>query len=158
MSVETDEDAAISNDRLVRVFIAMRDALARHTKDAKTEADRRKKEMRMVENELLHRAHASGSEGFKTKSGTTYIDVDLHISIADKAVFRNFVENDADPLGWFTQRVSMERFREFVKDTTDEESYPPGLNVFREQRMKVREKKRSKSKTKATDDEGDNDD
>ena len=130
-------------DKLVKVFIAMRNAHDKRTSDDKKDALVRKADMRKIENELLRRANATGVEGFTTKVGTVYPSEDWHASIADQAKFRRFLETEEDPYGWYTNRIRLERVREWMKNVeNDEEDMTegviPGLNLFREKRMKIR--------------------
>ena len=159
MKESEDENKPHENDKfktdyLIRIFREMRDKHeARQSKDKK-EAVERKDKMRVIENELLRRAHRDGAEGFKTKAGTTYLGEDVHVSIADDSLFRGFLEDEEDPYGWFTRRISLERVREYFEEMGE---YPKGLNVFREQRMKIRAPTKKRGRSKARSEEDDND-
>ncbi len=142
---------SIPIDKLVNVFLKMRNAHNARQSQDKKDAMERKAQMRKIENEMLRRANATGVEGYTTKAGTVYPGEDWHASIADEAKFRRFLENEEDPYGWFTNRIRLERVREWMKDAADlaeasegvEDEMGgviPGLNLFREKRMKVREK------------------
>lgn len=133
-------------DKLVRVFLAMRREHEKKQRKDKIDAETRKGNMRKIENELLRRANDQGAEGFTTKYGTVYSDEDLHVSIADENIFRKFLEDDEDPFGWYTKRVRLERVTEYMKNN---EEFPPGLNVFREKRMKIRAKASTRGRKQA---------
>lgn len=92
----------------------MRDKLAEHNRNAKAVAEGIKKKMRMVENELLRRSNIQGTEGFTTKEGTTYKAVEIHASIADDALFFDFLNEQNEPYDYFTRRVSLDAIKAYM--------------------------------------------
>jgi len=60
------------------------------------------------------------------------------ISIADSTAFTAFLDAlpaDGDRYGFFAQRVASERIEDYIKIHGEA---PPGLNIFRENVMRVR--------------------
>jgi hypothetical protein len=128
--------AAPETDKLVRIFIKMRQARAELSRTYTEQDEALKANMKQVEIELLRRAQEQGVEGFKTKDGTTYISEDVHASIADDNVFFDFLETVEDPYLFYEQRPSLKRIKEFQAD--NDGTPPPGIRLFRENRMRVR--------------------
>lgn len=134
-TIKQHDNDEIPVDRLVKVFVKMRAALGELTREYEREKARRKDQMRVVENELLRRANVTGTEGFTTKFGTTYKGLDVHASIADDELFFAFVKEEMD-LDFFTRRINLKHLKEYADQNEGE--YPPGLNVIKENRMKIR--------------------
>jgi len=151
-----------ATDSLVRVFIKMR-AKRSSIKEAYEEQDDvLKEQMKQIEIELLRRAQEQGVEGFSTAEGTTYIAEEVHASIGDPNVFIEFLESPdlEDPYAFYEQRPSLKRIKEWQDahktvnpDTNKVEmgAPPPGIRLFRENRMRVRAKSNGKIKRGAPD-------
>lgn len=122
-------------DKLVKLFIKTRDAKA----DSNREAERKEAEYKLImetcQNQMLKLAQAQGVTGFKTPFGTTFTAVDTKISIADDSAFFSFVKAEGD-LDFFERRVSSRHVEDYMKH--HEGAAPPGLNIFRENVMRVR--------------------
>ena len=133
-------------DKLVRVFIKMRSARSAIKEEYDAKDDKLKEDMKQIEIELLRRAQEQGVEGFTTADGTTYLSEDVHASIGDPDVFMNFLEEPTteDPYAFYEQRPSLKRIKEYQKD--HEGAPPPGIRLFRENRMRVRAKSNGKAK------------
>lgn len=131
-------------DKLVRVYIKMRAARSAIKEEYDTKDDRLKEDMKKIEIELLDRAHKQGVEGFTTADGTTYIAEEVHASIEDSDSFFTFLEapTTEDPYAFYEQRPSLKRIKEYQKD--HEGAPPPGIRLFREDRMRVRAKTNGK--------------
>lgn len=134
----------VETDRLVRAFIRIRNTRA-EIKEAYTEQDEDlQSKLKTIEIELLRRAQDQGVEGFTTKDGTTYIAEDVHVSIGDADTFTAFLEEEDDPFGYYEQRVSLKRVKEY--QSNHEGAAPPGIKLFRENRMRVRAAKKKSTK------------
>lgn len=138
-------------DKLVRVFIKMRAARSTLKDEYEEKDDKLKEDMKRIEIELLRRAQEQGVEGFTTADGTTYIAEDVHASIGDPDVFMEFLESPdlSDPYMFYEQRPSLKRIKEWQAD--HEGAPPPGIRLFRENRMRVRAKTNGKAKRGAPD-------
>ena len=137
----------IETDRLVRVFIKIRNQRTA-LKQTFTDADDvLKTKLRQVENELLRRAQAEGLKGFSTADGTTYIGEEQHVSIAVPDDFNQFVLASGDLL-FYEQRPSLGHIKEYQAE--HDGTLPPGIKMFREFRMRVRATK-SKQKEEGND-------
>lgn len=118
-------------DKLVRVFVKMRDAKAELA--AQTKAITEQQEL--IEAELLRRAIAENVTGFKTVHGTTYISEETSFSMADDRTFMDYVR-ETGSVDLLERRVSARNVKQFMEDHNGE--VPPGLNWFKQSRMKIR--------------------
>lgn len=124
-----------SVDRRVEKYIQLRDARAANTK-AYEAVDKAFKEcLTSIEASLLADTHAQGVKGFKTEKGTVYTEERMQASIADEAVFFDFVRESGD-LDFFERRLKVGHLKEWAEDHDGQ--IPPGLNIFRELGVKVR--------------------
>ncbi len=119
----------------VAKYVQLRDARAASNK-APDEIDRAYKEcLEALEASFLASAHEQGVSGFKTQHGTVFSEEQVLASIADEAAFFNFVLEEGD-LDFFERRIKITHIREYAKMNGGR--FPPGLNIFREFKMKVR--------------------
>jgi hypothetical protein len=126
---------APTTEALVRTFVKIRDARSELKAQFEDKDGALKQDLRTVENELLRRAQEQGVKQFKTDDGTAFIGEEQHVSLADGEVFRAFVEKTGDLL-FYEQRVSLGHVKEYM--SAHEGRVPPGVNLFRENRMRVR--------------------
>lgn len=124
-----------TTDALVRVYIKIRAARSTLKKAYDEEDGDLQVKQKKIEVELLRRAQEQGVEGFKTEDGTTYRATDTHAKIADPDAFRTFVLSTGD-LDFYEQRPSLKHIKEFSDE--HEGKVPPGVHLFREERMRVR--------------------
>lgn len=126
----------VTTDQLVRVFIKLRNARSAATAEYKRkDADLKEKQVR-VEMELLRRATEQGVEGFRTAEGTTYKGEEMQVSIADDDTWYAFLQGVDDPFAFYERRILVNQIKAYQAD--HEGAIPPGLRVFRENRMRVR--------------------
>lgn len=130
---------SITVDKLTQAFVRIRDKRRelKHTFDAEDEV--LKEKLKQVEIELLRRAQEEGVTGWKTPHGTPYMTEDQHTSIADPDGFMEFVLQTGDLL-FYEQRPSLSHIKEYQKAHDGE--LPPGVRMFRENRMRVRATKK----------------
>jgi len=140
----------IETDRLVRAFINVRAKRGELKQAFEVEDTDLKTKQRRIENELLRRATENGLEGFKCAEGTTYISEEQHVSIADQDTFREFLTDTEDPFGFYEQRPSLGRIKEYQK--AHDGDLPPGIRMFRENRMRVRATKKKEAENDRSDD------
>ncbi len=122
-------------DRLVKIYVKIRDAKAAAAKVFKAEEDKFNEKLSMIATELKARAQAEGVEGFKTDEGTVYLTETMKTSCADWAAFGMFLK-DHDPLEFLEKRISSTAIKQYLKD--NEGQLPPGVSIFRETEAKVR--------------------
>lgn len=124
----------VSVDKRVAKYIALRNARADRNGEASTLDGRFKAALEAIEHSLLHDALEQGVTGFKTEAGTTYMDERWLASVADEKVFYEFVQETGE-LDFFERRIKATHVKQWVEAHG---ANPPGLNVFRENVMKVR--------------------
>ena len=122
-------------EKLVKLFVKTREAKAAATREYEAKKAEFERIMEACENQMLAEADRCKVEGFKTPFGTTYTATDVKISIADHEAFQKFVK-EQDDLEFFQARVAVARVQDYMEKNS--ESIPPGLNVFRERKMRVR--------------------
>jgi hypothetical protein len=125
----------VTDDRLVRVYRKIRDALGEKTKAYEAEVKVLKSQQRQIELELLRRLQARGASQTKTDDGTAFILEVMTSNIADEGVFFPFVLKTGD-LDFFQRRISITHLREYMKEHSN--AVPPGLNIFKELTINVR--------------------
>lgn len=123
-------------EKLVKLFVKTREAKSAENKAWEAKEAEFNRIMEACENQMLKAADETGVEGFKTPFGTTYTAIDTKITIADHEAFENFVRLEND-FGFYQARVSVKHVQEYMEKQGGE-SPPPGLNLFRERKMRVR--------------------
>ena len=125
----------ITADKLVRVYIKMRDARA--ALKAKYEADdiAIKEQMEMVEGNLLETCKATGAESIRTAHGTAIRTVQTRYWTGDWASMHKFIR-DNDALDLVERRISQLSMKNFLRENPD--LLPPGLNVDNKYTVTVR--------------------
>jgi hypothetical protein len=128
----------LTTEKKMKLFVRLRETKSAHTSAYNEEQAQFKLIMETCENLLLGDADRQNVTGFKTDAGTSYIQEEVKVGIADSAVFTSFLDAlppDADRYGFFEARVSSNRVKEYIKLHG---TPPPGLNIFRERVMRVR--------------------
>lgn len=128
----------ISIDKLVSVFIKMRDA----RDEIKREADDRIKDieaqMNTVNQKLLDLMGSQGADSIKTPHGTVYRSVKSRYWTNDWESMYDFIhENDAYEL--LERRLHQSNMKQFLEDNPN--LLPKGLNVDSEYQVVVRRSK-----------------
>lgn len=135
-----DKIATMDVETIMRLFLQTRDAAAASTRAYDAQQAQLKRIRETCENQLLVKADATGTTGFKVDGvATTFIAEDVKITMADAgqfAAFLNALPPDQDRYGFYEQRVSSRRVTEYMKANGG--VAPPGLNLFRQRVMRVR--------------------
>lgn len=126
----------IPDDRLVKVFVKIRDAKSTFKKAYEAEMEEKyDAPLRQLQTELKRRLMERHNDGLKTEFGTVYIAETLKVSCQDWGVFHAWIkENDA--LDFLEQRVKAGEVQTYMEQHQGE--LPPGLSVFRETEARVR--------------------
>lgn len=122
-------------EKRVAKYVQIRDARAESNKRNDVLDKAYKDCLESIESSLLATAHEVGTDSFKTPFGTAYKAEQLQCSIADENLFFDFVRQEGD-LDFFERRLKVTHIQEYVKEHDGQ--FPPGLNIFRELKMKVR--------------------
>lgn len=131
----TDETSSPKVDKLVKVYIKMRDAKAAKTRAFEEEIEKLDADMELITKELLEVCKATGQDGGKTAFGTFTRTVKTRYWTSDwKSMYDFIKENDA--LELLEQRVAQGNMKQFLKDNPDK--LPAGLNVDAKYSITVR--------------------
>lgn len=113
-------------DKLVKVYIKIRDAKAAKTKELEDEIARLDEQLDTVETELLELCKATGQDGGKTQHGSFRRSIKTRYWTSDWDKMYQFIkDNDAPEL--LERRVAQTAFKEFLASNPDK--MPEGMNV-----------------------------
>lgn len=113
-------------DKLVRVYIKIRDAKAARAKQLEDEIADLDKQLDAVESELLELCKSTGQDGGKTQHGSFRRSVKTRYWTSDWDKMYQFIkDNDAPEL--LERRVAQTAFKEFLASNPDK--MPEGMNV-----------------------------
>jgi hypothetical protein len=113
-------------NKLVQVYIKIRDAKAAKTKDMEAEIAALDEQLDLVEAELLSICKSTGQDGGKTQFGSFRRSVKTRYWTSDwDSMYRFIKEHDAPEL--LERRVSQTTFKEFLQANPDK--LPEGMNV-----------------------------
>ena len=125
-------------DKLVRVFIKMRDKRSELAREAKEKEDELEAKMDKVRKALLNYCKDNGLEYVRTESGTFFRSIKTSYTTSDWTSMHKFmIENKA--LDLVDKRLNQTNMKQFLEENP--ELLPPGLNVEREYAVTVRRKK-----------------
>lgn len=116
----------ITADKLVRVYIKMRDKRAELKAAYEAEDEKIKEQMAMVEGHLLDICKNTGAESIRTEHGTAIRSVQTRYWTGDWASMHKFIR-DNNALDLVERRISQLSMKNFLRDNPD--LMPPGLNV-----------------------------
>jgi hypothetical protein len=132
---EETEAPKYDADRLVRVYIKIRDAKAQLKTEFDEAAGRLDEQMDAVEAELLNLCKATGQDGGRTDHGTFTRTVKTRYWTSDWQSMYEFIK-DHNALELLEQRVSQGNMKKFLLDNPQE--LPAGLNVDSKYAITVR--------------------
>ena len=113
-------------DKLVRVYIKIRDAKAAKAKQLEDEIAELDKQLDTVEAELLELCKSTGQDGGKTQHGSFRRSVKTRYWTSDWDKMYQFIkEHNAPEL--LERRVAQTAFKEFLASNPDK--MPEGMNV-----------------------------
>jgi hypothetical protein len=125
----------IQDDRLVRVAVKIRDAIAKTTKEYEAAKKVLTDQQAQVEQEIMNRLKKRGATQTKTPAGTAFLGERMTASIADENLFTAFVLDNKD-VDFYQKRVKIEHLKEYMD--ANEGRLPPGINIFREVTLNLR--------------------
>jgi hypothetical protein len=128
----------ITADKLVKVYVKMRDARSQLKAKYEEEDNTIKEQMDMVESQLLEMCKTTGADSLRTKYGTVYRSVQTRYWTGDWEAMHKFImQHNAPEL--LERRISQTQMREYLKENPDE--LPIGLNVDNRYTVTVRRSK-----------------
>lgn len=125
----------VTADKLVRVYVKMRDARAALKAKYDEEDSQIKEQMEMVESQLLEMCKTTGADSLRTKYGTVSRSVQTRYWTGDWEAMHKFIMQHSAP-DLLERRISQTQMREFLKENPDE--MPTGLNVDNRYTVTVR--------------------
>lgn len=125
MTQETSEEAP-NADRLVAVYIKMRDAKERVTKEMEERIKEIEDQMATVKEALLRICEATGQNGGRTDHGTFTRTVKTRYWTSDWGSMHAFIR-EHDALDLLEQRLHQTNLKNFLTEHPD--LLPPGLNA-----------------------------
>lgn len=112
--------------KLVQVYIKIRDAKAAKTKEMDDAIAALDKQLEVIETELLELCKATGQDGGKTEHGSFRRSVKTRYWTSDwESMYLFIKEHDMPEL--LERRVSQTTLKEFLKENPDK--LPKGMNV-----------------------------
>lgn len=121
-------------DKMVRVYIKMRDARTKLKREYDAEDQKIKDQMAVIEAAFLESLNESNTQSMKTASGTAYIAETTKASIADWGALAPWIrENDA--LEFLEQRIRASQVTAYLEEYKE---LPPGVNLYRERNVRIR--------------------
>lgn len=116
----------ISADKLVAVYIKMRDKRAELLRQYEEQDEAIKEQMEMIETKLLDMCKSVGADSLKTSKGTVIRSVKTRYWTSDWNSMHKFVmEHNMPEL--LEKRVSQTTMRQLIEENPD--MMPPGMNV-----------------------------
>lgn len=126
---------SITADKLVGVYIKMRDKRAFIKAAYEAEDSKIREQMDLVEGSLLEICKATGADSIKTAHGTAIKGVQTRYWTGDWAVMHKFIR-DHDALDLVERRISQLNMKSFLRENPD--LMPAGLNVDNKYTVTVR--------------------
>lgn len=134
----TDKEDGISVDKLVRVYIKMREKREALTREYDTAYETISEKMRLVKNELLDQMRSANVESIRTTEGLVYRTVNKKYWTSDWDNFYNFIMEHNIPQV-LERRVHQNNLKEFLENNPD--LLPPGMNVDSEYSVTVQRRR-----------------
>lgn len=125
-------------DKLVRVYIKIREARAKLKEQFDEEDGELKTQLDAVSNKLLEFCKENNTDGLKTPFGTVTRRVKSHYYTSDWDSFRKFCK-ERDALDLFERRIHQKAMEDYLNEHPDD--LPVGLNISSEYTVLVRKAK-----------------
>lgn len=122
-------------DRAVKAYVRIRDEKDRLTREYNEKEAGLKSQLEQLELFFAAEAKAAGVDGFKTQFGTVFKEEKLTASCADWELFGNWIV-EHNEIEMLERRVKHATVKQYMADHGGE--LPPGVSVFREEKMRVR--------------------
>lgn len=125
----------VTVDRAVRTYVRIRDEKDRLTREYNEREAGLKTQLEQLEFFFAAKAKETGVDGFKTQFGTVFREEKLIASCADWEIFGNWIV-EHNEIEMLERRVKHATVKQYMAD--HEGALPPGVSVFREEKMRVR--------------------
>lgn len=127
----------VSVDKLVSVYIKMRDERDRIKRDMESQIEAVEEQMKVISAELLTICKETGADSFRTSFGTAYRTLKERYWTNDWESLHKFIrENQAMEL--LERRIHQTNMKQFLEENPD--MHPAGLQRDREYQITIRRK------------------
>jgi len=127
----------VSVDKLVSVYIKMRDERDRVKRDMEAKIENIEDQMKVISGELLNICKETGADSFRTPFGTAYFTLKERYWTNDWESFHGFMrEHEAMEL--LERRIHQSNMKQFLEENPD--LHPAGLQRDREYQITIRRK------------------
>lgn len=125
-------------EKMVEVYIKMRDKRSQLSKAFDEEDGRIKAQQDMIAEQLLELCKETGAEGLRTPAGSVFKTVKTRYWTSDHKSMKEFIlENDAFEL--LEQRVHQTNMKNFLEEHPDK--FPKGMNIDSKYSVMIRRSK-----------------
>lgn len=127
----------VSVDKLVSVFIKMRDERDRIKREMEQQIEDIESQMKVVSGELLNICKETGADSFRTPFGTAYRTLKERYWTNDWDSFHKFMQ-DNGAMELLERRIHQSNMKQFLEENPD--MHPAGLQRDREYQITIRRK------------------
>lgn len=127
----------VSADKLVSIYIKMRDKRDDIKKEMEAKVRDIEEQMETVSNKLLEICKETGADSFRTPDGTAYRTIKHRYWTNDWESFHTFMQ-DNSAMELLERRIHQSNMKQFLDENPD--LHPAGLQVDREYAITVRRK------------------
>ena len=131
----TEEASQLSSDKLVKVYLKMRDARAKLSKEFDEADGVIKTQMKLVEVELLKVCNTVGASSIRTEFGTIMRGVDTRYWTSDWGAMYEFIR-ETGQVDLLERRVAQGNMKEFLSSNPDK--MPKGMNIESSYKITIR--------------------
>jgi hypothetical protein len=125
-------------EKMVEIYIKMRDKRSQLSKAFDEEDGRIKAQQDMIAEQLLELCKETGAEGLRTPAGSVFKTVKTRYWTSDHKSMKEFIlENDAFEL--LEQRVHQTNMKNFLEEHPDK--FPKGMNIDSKYSVTIRRSK-----------------
>lgn len=125
-----------SNDKIVEVYIKIRDARAELKRQFEAKDGELKAQAEKIEAHLLNTLNTSDMQSFKTAHGTVYRQEDILPSASDWNAFYDWVIQNNAIGEALEKRVKKAFIKQYMEEHQNE--LPPGISAIRQFQVRVR--------------------
>jgi len=127
----------VSVDKLVSVFIKMRDERDRVKREMEKQITDIEEQMKVISAELLNICKETGADSFRTPLGTAYRTLKERYWTNDWESFHKFMQQNG-AMELLERRIHQGNMKQFLKENPD--LHPAGLQRDREYQITIRRK------------------
>jgi len=134
---QEDKNMDVSVDKLVSVYIKMRDERDRVKQSMENQVEDIEAQMKVIGAELLDICKEAGVDSFRTPFGTAYRTLKSRYWTNDWENFHRFMK-DNEAMELLERRIHQTNMKQFLEENPD--THPAGLQVEKEYAITIRRK------------------